>query len=237
MIRYVHGSEDSLDLDVYYVFDKLPSFKECQDFCSNKEENRNIIVIKDGIVTDCFKGTVDEINNGLLQTYHLHPQEFDNIVERKLERDVLLKIIRVVRCLLSHCSRTQYRTDVKKTLKSNSWKERLDTLSNIKFSNINDFGKSGTKKNIYKVIAFQIGQGLGLLEGEEYYTKSSIALKYKDLKPFLYREDDVNLTIIDKYINLFLNSISKIEYNDLNDYVLFKTYNKKFNLRKEEYLK
>ena len=33
-IRYIHGSEDSTDLDVYYVFDTIPSdIKDCILLC------------------------------------------------------------------------------------------------------------------------------------------------------------------------------------------------------------
>lgn len=71
--KYIHGSEDSTDIDVHYVFDEMPSYQECKKFCdSDKSENRNIITIKNGIVTGCYKGTVDEINNALIETYPLH---------------------------------------------------------------------------------------------------------------------------------------------------------------------
>jgi len=237
MKRYIHGSEDSLDLDVFYVFDKMPSFKECQDFCSNKEENRNIIVVENGVVVDCFKGTSDEINNGLLQTYSLHNQEFENVVKHAVERDVLIKAIRVVRCLLSHCSRTQYREDVKRALKSNSWKEKLDVLSKINFAEIEDFGKSGTKQDVYKVFAFQLGQIIGLLNGKEFYTKSSIAERYPALRPFLYREMHVEVKILSAFIDAFLYVMSTFNIEEEATYVYFKDYDKKFDLKKEEYVK
>lgn len=35
-IRYVHGSEDSVDIDVVYVFDKLPDVSTCKSFCDGK---------------------------------------------------------------------------------------------------------------------------------------------------------------------------------------------------------
>ena len=111
MIRYIHGSEDSLDLDVFYVFDFLPDINECKRFCSEDDiENRNIIIVKDGIVTDCFIGTVDEINNGLIDTYSLHKQDYPLIVEKRLERDIIMKSIRAVRGILSLISRnpTEY---------------------------------------------------------------------------------------------------------------------------------
>ena len=46
MIRYIHGSEDSLDLDVFYVFDFLHDINECKRFCSEDDtENRNISIL------------------------------------------------------------------------------------------------------------------------------------------------------------------------------------------------
>ena len=30
--RYIHGSQDSIDRDVLYIVDRLPSFGDCVDF-------------------------------------------------------------------------------------------------------------------------------------------------------------------------------------------------------------
>lgn len=236
MLRYIHGSEDSLDLDVFYVFEKLPTFKECQEFCSDKEENRNVIAIENGVVVDCFKGTIDEINNGLYITYSLHKQDYENAVKKMVQRDVLIKIIRVVRCLLSHCSRTQYRELVKEALSSNSWDKKVDVLSRINFLSINDYGKTGSKQDVFKVFAFQLGQIMGLLEKEELYTKSSVAEKYVILKPFLYREKDVDVNHLQLFINRFIEVVKKLNVIEYEDYVYFEDYNKKINLKKELYI-
>jgi hypothetical protein len=235
-IKYIHGSEDSLDVDVFYVFDKLPTFRECQEFCSDKEENRNIIVVKNGVVIDCYKGTIDEINNGLIDTYQLHKQDYNNIVIARVERDVLIKAIRVVRCLLSHCSRTQYRTEVKTALRSPSWKVKLNTLKSIKFDEIEDYGKSGTKEDVYKVFAFQLGQVLGLFDGYEFYTKSSIANKHELLKKYLYREKNSDVTDLISYIYLFLEEVSQFEVEEVNGIVHFKDFEKNVDLVKEIYI-
>lgn len=236
MIRYVHGSEDSLDVDVFYVFDKMPSFKECQEFCSNKEENRNIIVVNNGIVVDCFKGTSDEINNGLLDTYSLHQQKHEIVVTKRLERDLLIKTIRVMRCLLSHCSRTQYRDEVKRALKSSSWKERIEVLKSIDFSSIEDYGKSGSKEDVYKVFAFQLGQIFGLGKEEEYYTKSSIGIAFPELKSYLYREKNTDPALLCKNIKAFIKVVSLYEVNEKDGIVFFKDFNKSFDLRAEKYI-
>lgn len=238
MIRYIHGSEDSLDLDVYYVFDTLPEFNECRRFCSeNKEENRNIIVINDGIVTDCFIGTIDEINNGLIDTYYLHEQEHPLLITRRVERDVILKALRATRGILSLISRTQYRSQIKASLYAN-WEDRLRCLRSIDFTEI-DFSlldKQYDGTHIKKVIAFQIGQMLGLLDGVELYTKSAIAKQYPELKEFLYREES-DVLLINKYVKILVERLEKFETKKLSDReVLFVESGRKFDLKHEKEL-
>lgn len=240
--KYIHGSEDSLDTDIYYVINELPSFSECRAFCSsNKEENRNLIVIKKGIVIDCFIGTIDEINNALIDTYHLHEQEYPLLITRRVSRDIPLKAIRASRGILSLLSRTQYRSKIKEALKS-SWTIRLQTLSEIDFEKI-DFTKlekQGTTEDIKKVIAFQLGQILGLLEGREFYTKSSISKHYPLLKPYLYRE--VNSDIFDLQVlkNRLVEKLVKfkIEEGTQKDDIMIHTvkfldYNVAYELKHE----
>lgn len=45
-ICYVHGSRDSTDVDVHYVSDTLPSFGECQRFCSEDPAFKEVMVNK-----------------------------------------------------------------------------------------------------------------------------------------------------------------------------------------------
>ena len=53
--------------------------------------------------------------------------------------------------------------------------------------------KNMTGSDVKKVVAFQMGQALGLFGGNEYYTKSELAKQFVTLKPFLYREEcDIN---------------------------------------------
>lgn len=232
---YIHGSEDSLDIDVYYVFDKMPSFKECQDFCSDKEENRNIIVIEDGVVVDCYKGTIDEINNGLYYTYDLHQQTFPMPIQRLVERDVLIKSVRVVRCILSHLSRTQYRETVKMAISSPDWQIKIFTLGIIDIAQVNDFGKNGLKSDVLKVFAFQLGQVLGLHEGIELYTKSAVAKQYPGLEDFLYRRPgDIN--VLQQYIYRFLDIISSYNIQVTDNITYFEDFDKKIDLKTEKYL-
>lgn len=235
MIRYVHGSEDSTDLDVHYVFDNLPSFNECQIFCSSDpSENRNIIVIKKGIVTDCFKGTPDEINNGVFLTYSLHEQNCPLLVKELIPRDALIKSVRAVRCLLSHYSRTSFRSLVKSALRSPSWDEKLQALRQIDFKGVNDF-KKDTRENVFKIFAFQIGQTLGLLDGVELFTKSSIASHFPLLRPYLYRKENHDAADMCLMIQQFLDRMQTLAHEEIDDFVYFSSFDKTIHLVKEEY--
>ena len=236
LTRYIHGSSDSTDLDIHYVFPKLPSFRECQQFCSeNPLENRNIIVIDNGFVTHCFKGTPDEINNGLFITYHLHNQEFPLLVKGMIERDVLIKCVRAVRCLLSHYSRTEYRPQVKQALKSHSWDEKLTTLKKIDYNNVTDF-KKDTRENVFKIFAFQLGQTLALLDGIELFTKSDIANHFPTLQPYLYRASIVDPSDLVAFIHDFVDRLKGLQYTEAEQQVYFPQFQKTINLNKEEYV-
>lgn len=238
MIKYIHGSEDSTDLDVYYVFKELPSFDECRKFCSaDPAENRNIIVINNGIVTDCFIGTCDEINNGLIDTYNLHKQEYPLLVTKRVERDKEMKYIRATRGILSILSKTHYRPEIKNALNSN-WNERLKTLKSLDLTTI-DFDNLGKRMNgpdMLKVIAFQLGQSLGLLENCELYTKSSVANYYKDLRPFLYREN-ADKNILNAFIKTMVDYLEKIPVLEFEDKkVKFLETGKIVDLKHENYI-
>ena len=153
LARYIHGSEDSTDVDVVYVVDELPDKAECKRFCSeDSNENRNLITIKDGAVIEVYKGTVDEVNNALLSTYGLHEQSYPLLVKKHVERIPPLKYVRGVRIILSHLSRSQYRERVKKALRSN-WRDRLNELLDIDITTI-DFStlnKHMDREDILKV--------------------------------------------------------------------------------------
>jgi hypothetical protein len=231
-IKYYHGSEDSLDVDVYYVFDKMPNFNDCRKFCSEDEnENRNIITIEDGIVSNCFIGTIDEINNGLLDTYNLHKQDYELLITKRVDRDIIIKDIRVIRGILSIISRTEYRQIIKYAL-NNKFSDRINCLKEIDFAKIDfyNLGKHTNGKDALKVIAFQFGQILSLYDGIECYTKSSICNIYDDLTPFLYRHDNVDLNILNKYKDKLVNLLSNININEDGRICYFLDENRKIDL-------
>lgn len=216
-IFYIHGSGDSLDTDIHYVFDEMPSYNECKSFCdADLSENRNIITIANGHVTNCYKGTVDEVNNALYDTYKLHEQQYPLQITHKVPRDVYLKYIRATRGILSHLSKSQYRPFIKSALKG-TWQEKIEALKQIRFEDV-DFSKLNSHikgEDILKVIAFQIGQSLGLANGVELYTKKDISKEFPELETYLYRKnilENVNFENIQKYLEKFIKLLDKIPY-------------------------
>jgi len=204
-----HGSKDSLDHDVYVIFDHIPSFKEAKSYCQSLTGmNPNILVIQDGVVSWSFKGTEDECNNSLFYTYHLHEQDQEIPVTRIVERDLDLKLVRTVRGLLSYFSRTDKRIEVKKALRSPSWAEKYSILKDLQLSRNIDYVKCNHEE-LFKFFAFQIGQTLSLIkDGEELFTKRSIADKYPELEDFLYRKFDSDESILQE---IYIDFISLIE--------------------------
>jgi len=203
-----HGSEDSLDVDVYFLVDQLGTFNEakklCDDLSHKHAVNGNLIVVKDGQVVDVYKGTVDEVNNSILATYHLHEQIHPIPVTKKVQRDICLKWLRVIRGILSHCSRTQYRPIVKEALRAENVFDKLKAILEIDFSEIKDFGKEPAKE-VHKFICFQIAQYLGLMMDIEVYSKSQAAAHLNNVHTtkFLYRQES-DLEVLNTLVKMFV---------------------------------
>lgn len=197
----VFGSKDSLDKDVMYFVDFLPRNLELikEVVSSLKPLDANFCVVKNGIVTDCFKGTIDEVNNMLFYTTYLHPQNMNLPVTREVPFDIETKMIRVARGLLSMISRSKYRKEIKTAFKSKSLRQYLDTLKMI-----NDEEKIETlseeklsELDYKKFIVFQIGQVLNYIyRGKDIYTKKDVKYMFDivfgfDVSCYLYRTEFV----------------------------------------------
>lgn len=186
----IHGSENSLDRDAYIILESPLSFKEAKAKCdSHKDINANLLVVTNGQVSWCYKGTKDECNNSILATYHLHEQAYACPITAPLERDYGLKMLRTIRGLLSYTSRTDLRVEVKKALVSDSLDYKLEILDKVNLNTIKDFEKSSLIET-YKFFAFQMGQTFSLLEDNvELFTKNAVAQRYPQLAPYLAREE------------------------------------------------
>ena len=195
----IFGSATSVDLDICFFVTEIGSIEENRrrisqilersKIESTKVINPNSAVIQNGVVIDCFKGSVDELNNGLFHTYNLHRQLYEKKVKRLLIRDIDLKIKRCVRTIVSYFTRTEKRIEVKKVLRG-SLNDKIKFLDTLELGEFKDFGKNGSAIEIYKSIAFQLGQTLGLLNAEEYYTKAEIAENFPLLKLYLNRSGE-----------------------------------------------
>ena len=210
----IFGSEDSKDYDIMVFVDEIGTKQESHERVAefdrklslmfpDKPLNSNLAIIKYGVVTEVFKGTVDEVNNMLYLTYNLHEQKYPLKITRLIERDVDLKILRTARVLLSFLSRTEHRPKVKKALKSDLI-EKLKVLADIDLTKILDLGSRNVKWEDYlKTMSFQLGQTLALMVGKELYTKNEIFQTFPELKTMLLRED-VDLFNLEVLKNKFI---------------------------------
>lgn len=213
----IFGSKSSIDYDVMVFIESIPdSVEVCKDMCEKydkeiynillsdnypvKKINSNLAVIKNGIITDIHKGMICECNNSLYITYNNFNQKYDNQITRLVKRDIDLKILRCYRILLSFLSRTIYREEVKKALKGDL-SQKINILFNINFNDI-DFGnRNGLPIDIWKSLAFQIGQTLLLVKNIEVYSKEEICTYLPSLSGFIFRDlDFYNFDIFKKYL-------------------------------------
>lgn len=200
----IFGSADSNDTDVMVYVGEIgqphTSAATCKGITAflketyadrfawaTKELDVNL-AINTGTIQKVYKGNSDEVNNSLIRTYDLHEQAYPLMVNYLVERDVTNKVLRSFRAMLSLISRTEFRTEVKRGLHGDV-NVQLDVLENIPVSAIADLGsKNMSMLDYHKVVAFQLGQAIGLLKGQEHYTKAEISYYFPHLKPFLYRE-------------------------------------------------
>lgn len=209
-----HGSSDSIDKDYFYVVESLPTSKYWIEYKKSCANDINFITITDGIVSGCMTGTVDEINNGILYTYNIHKENITNKcpITSPVPRNKIIKLFRCIRYILSILSRTKYRSDVKCLLKSTNIFKKLEFLKNIELYNITEFNKKQSIIDIYKNIAFQIGQTILLLYDIEVYTKHDIVKYIPVLEEYLYRID-LNSVCLSVELNMFTEEVIEMLSN------------------------
>lgn len=217
--KIIHGSENSLDIDAYILVDKPYENQPAKELCNQfKELNANLIQVENGKVVWCYKGTLDECNNSILETYALHEQEIENPITQRVERNYGLKMLRTIRGLLSYCSRTQWRESVKKALQSGNLDQKIEVLKTLDLRKIEDFDKN-TKTEAYKFLAFQMGQTLALLEDNiELFTKNKVAQYYPELIDYVNRKEtsvDNLYNFWNKFVTFVENHYQKVEHHEL----------------------
>jgi len=232
----VFGSPSSQDIDVMVFVDELRSIddnhtliKELNVYFENfvsdacfdgRKVNANLAVLKDGKVIEVFKGTADECNNSLMDTYQFHHQAYANHVTARYDRFdeyYHIKLKRVARFIMSFFSREpELRPLIKSALRGDIL-ERLETLRHIDFTKYNTFpGKKEKHEDIYKVLAFQFAQVFGLSNQQEIYTKEDAAIQFPVLKGLLAREPITEKDI--EHLNIYLQKfiiIAALEMNSM----------------------
>lgn len=164
----------------------IPNISECKILIEkyknelqpfyDKKLDVHLSTIHDNIISDCSHGTIDEINNSIYETYHLHEQTSELIIDRLVNRDYRLKLARTLRTILTYYSRSCHRTIFKNALRGNIH-DRLEALKILDITKTFPISKNRNIDDIYKSISFQTAQLLGLEQGIEIYTKSD-AIKY-----------------------------------------------------------
>jgi hypothetical protein len=197
---HIFGSPSSIDRDILVFVDTLPELETSKTlakqlaptiqahFKDAKPPNINFGILDDGVIIKTLKGIPDETNNAILATYGFHLQPHQLAVTRSVVRDLDAKKQRAARVILSFYSRTTHREGVKQALRGD-FKEKCAMLSRLDFSVPLDFGKQAAPEvDIYKSIAFQLGQSLALAEGVELYTKEDIISHFPLFGAALRRE-------------------------------------------------
>lgn len=206
MKSWRHGSKNSVDLDIVYLFDHIPSQKECVEFVeSKKDEDVNIIVVKNGIVIFSFRGSADETNNALLHTTKSFEQAWDLPTVAKIARIVPLKVIDTVTAICVVLRKIEMnRESMIEGLSSFDFDKRIKCLAQV------DFEKCDLGKDEIKFIAFRLGQTLALMGGTELYTKDQIGTRYPGLSPLLNREQGNHCKILNSFLKDFLVELSGV---------------------------
>jgi hypothetical protein len=199
-IFHVFGSPSSIDRDILVFVDTLPTLEESKIIAADlvpiiqtyfedaKKPNINFGILDDGIVVETLKGIADETNNAILATYDFHIQPYPLAITRPVSRDLPAKYQRTARVILSLYSRTNHRQAVKQALRGD-FAARCAMLERIDFSvHVADFGKHALPDDVYKSIAFQLGQAISLAKGIELYTKEDIISHFPAFARALRRE-------------------------------------------------
>jgi hypothetical protein len=202
---FVHGSQNSVDKDVVYIFKEIPTHVDCLNFCKQKQDDVNLVCVKNNFVVFSFKGLVDETNNALLNTVPLHEQEFEFPKLNKMTRIVPLKVSSTILAILVTIRRKECKDIVVDSLKSFDLSERIKTLKGI------DFSKLTLSKDEIKFIAFRLGQTLALIQGKEIYTKDDLKDKYPNLSNHLQRKDDPDVSILNEMRDFLMDEIKDVK--------------------------
>lgn len=227
MIYNIFGSEDSLDYDIMVYVEDIPSIVMCKKWCKEYEEELskiytdkpidvNLAVVKDNMIVDVYKGFPAECNDMIYWTYKRHEQTYACMVSEVVgltDEYIHTKVARTVRILISSLSRTVHRPMIKKALKG-TFMDQLCILSMISLDSVNILHNKHSNEEVRKHLAFHVGQCIGVLDGMQLFSKSSIGDHYHLLKPYLERETE---GVDNSGLDLEINMLCSLLYHRLGE--------------------
>lgn len=247
---YLYGSDDSLDTDVIISIPKemMPEYQEERKKLVKALElkyqfswNATLAVFENEKLVDTIypKAWIDSLQNALLSTYHLHPQNFPLPIKKLTSRNILLSIYKCVRTVLTMLTRTHYRSMIRPYMKGiHDFQYKLNGLSKIDFHTIDSFyQKNCTDVDTWKIIAFYLGQNLSLLQdGIEIYTKKDFIIHHPLLSPFVYRKKLTknDIEVLNEFLQLYLCEVKKYDFVCKQN--IMTCENEKIDMSKEIYL-
>jgi hypothetical protein len=198
---YFFGSPDSTDTDV--MIDHPDALSQETDskivkalkaqYPAIEKWNINIVRIQDGIVVSSIpnKGAADSANNSLYYTFKYHDQIFDFPLVSSVNRNLPLATVKCVNACLLWCKGNnrdeEYRDRLRPILRSGNWFDCVNLLPTLTFET--PFTNNNAEnRNIYKSLAFNIGQTIALFNSKEIYTKGGMGEYHPTLIPLLKRE-------------------------------------------------
>lgn len=205
---FLHGSEDSRDLDVVYILKSdtkpFPTNSSLVEFCGASDaEDRNVVQLApadDGVlyVQRSFRGPPDEVNNALLTTHRNHPSApaFDFPLTQKVCRAVLLRYTIAAKAIIVKMRRIEpCRTACIAALTSWSFSDYMKT---IRTNCAPCFGL--LSQGAAKFVTFHMAQSYALSAGIETYSKRSLVGLFPELEPLIYYQGDESAVVDAKLV-------------------------------------
>jgi hypothetical protein len=190
-VRVVHGSLDSVDVDVVYLTTtRLPSGAEFSAFCKERpEEDVNVALVEGGVVVDCMRGLPSELNNALVanQRPAMAGQPQLRRVERRSAAEKLLDTLQRSAAMVRRVA--EYREEAIAALRTNSAAALLRLALRVDWES----EEVTPDADSVKQVAFMAAQAEALLDGVELYDKAGLAARCPALRDCLARRGRAGL--------------------------------------------
>lgn len=225
---YRFGSKDSLDIDILIEHpnslgnegDSNLIAEIWNEYPETANWNINIIKIKSGVIANSIpsKGSPDSVNNSLYETYHLHEQIHLFPLDQKVERILILAIVKCIRAILTSLKRNSYheiyKRDISPLLKSNlPFSEWIKCVELIDF-NQNFYDNKVENSNKIKSLAFHVGQTISLIQGIGIYNKQELCYYHPELTWLIKREHGEFYKPLKEKIKSLCSEISSLKINE-----------------------